>query len=104
MSGTPRLCEARVREARAAYEGAADELLSENLVIAGPKRRRSDAISEGPIERSLREVVRESEAAHIRRVLQHTGGHRANTAKILGISRKNLWEKMRELEIRDDDS
>jgi len=56
------------------------------------------------VERSLREVVREAEAHHIRRVLKHAGGHRARTAKILGISRKNLWEKMRELEIRAEDS
>ena len=45
--------------------------------------------------------VREAEGRHIRRVLKHCGGHRANTAKILGISRKNLWEKMRELDVRD---
>jgi len=73
-------------------------------VRAGPRPRREEAaVVEGPVERPLREVVREAEAAHIRRVLKHTGGHRANSAKILGISRKNLWEKMRELEIRDDD-
>ena len=28
-----------------------------------------------------------------------TQGHRANAAKTLGISRKNLWEKMKEYEI-----
>ena len=28
----------------------------------------------------------------IRRALKATGGHRANAAKTLGISRKNLWE------------
>jgi DNA-binding NtrC family response regulator len=60
-------------------------------------------VDEGTVERTLREVVREAEARHIRRVLEHTGGHRANTAKILGISRKNLWEKMRELDVRSEE-
>lgn len=101
--GNVRELENSVRRA-IAMAGGEDELISENLVIAGPKRRRDDAAIAGPVDRPLREVVRESEAAHIRRVLEHTGGHRANSAKILGISRKNLWEKMRELEIRDDDS
>ena len=35
-------------------------------------------------------------AAHIRRVLKSVNGHRANAAQTLGISRKNLWEKMKE--------
>jgi DNA-binding NtrC family response regulator len=101
--GNVRELENSVRRA-IAMAGSADELSSDNLVIAGPNIRRGESVSEGPVERPLREVVREAEAAHIRRVLEHTGGHRANSAKILGISRKNLWEKMRELEIRDDDA
>ena len=32
-------------------------------------------------------------------VLDHTGGHKAQAAKILGISRKNLWEKMRDYDV-----
>jgi len=31
--------------------------------------------------------------------LNHTGGNRTETAKLLGISRKNLWEKMKNYEI-----
>lgn len=46
--------------------------------------------------RSLKEVVAETERLHIRHVLRQTDGHRARTADILGISRKNLWEKMRD--------
>jgi DNA-binding NtrC family response regulator len=45
---------------------------------------------------TLREVVRDAESAHIRRVLKACNGHRANAAQTLGISRKNLWEKMKE--------
>jgi DNA-binding NtrC family response regulator len=102
--GNVRELENAVRRA-IAMAGGGDELLSEHLVIAGPKVRREEAAEEaGPVERALREVVREAEGRHIRRVLKHTGGHRANAAKILGISRKNLWEKMRELDIRDVES
>ena len=54
--------------------------------------------ADGPIV-SLKESVRESERRAIRRALQATQGHRANAAKTLGISRKNLWEKMKEYEI-----
>jgi DNA-binding NtrC family response regulator len=36
------------------------------------------------------------ERAHIARVIQATGQHRANAAKILGISERNLYRKLRE--------
>jgi len=101
--GNVRELENAVRRA-IAMAGGASELRAEHLVIEGPRPRRDEhAVEEGPVERPLRDVVREAEGAHIRRVLKHTGGHRARSAKILGISRKNLWEKMRELEIRDED-
>jgi len=102
--GNVRELENAVRRA-IAMSGKSLELKAEHLLIAGPKPRRvAESEDEGPVERPLRELVREAEAKHIRRVLKHTGGHRANAARILGISRKNLWEKMRELEIRDVDS
>jgi len=46
--------------------------------------------------RSLKEVVAETEKMHIRHVLKHADGTRTRAADILGISRKNLWEKMKE--------
>jgi transcriptional regulator with PAS, ATPase and Fis domain len=49
--------------------------------------------------RPLREILREAEAAHIRRALEQCSGHRSQTADALGISRKVLWEKMRDLGI-----
>ena len=49
--------------------------------------------------RPLRAVLREAEAAHIRLALEQCGGHRSQTAQLLGISRKVLWEKMRDLDI-----
>jgi len=50
---------------------------------------------------SLRQAVAESEARHIKSVLAYTGGHKGESAKILGITRKNLWEKMRDYGITD---
>jgi DNA-binding NtrC family response regulator len=45
---------------------------------------------------TLRETVAEAEARHIRNVLAYTQGHRGEAARILGITRKSLWEKIRE--------
>ncbi len=49
--------------------------------------------------RGLREVLREREIEHIVRALKMTGGHRSQTADLLGISRKVLWEKIRDFGI-----
>ena len=50
--------------------------------------------------RPLREVLREHEVAHIEHALRQTGGHRTQTAELLGISRKVLWEKIRDFGIQ----
>jgi DNA-binding NtrC family response regulator len=39
----------------------------------------------------------ELERAHVRLALEASGGHRGNAAKILGISERNLYRKLREL-------
>ena len=44
-------------------------------------------------------MVEEAERLHIRRGLAQTGGSVTKTAKLLGISRKTLWEKMKRLQI-----
>ena len=46
-------------------------------------------------------VVQEAEKEHIMRVLRETGGKKNETAKILGISRKTLWEKINLYKIRE---
>jgi two-component system response regulator HydG len=93
-----------VRELENAVERAvalagADRVLSRELLLEGALRRRRRVGAEdaegGPLA-TLREMVREAERNHIRRVLKAVDGHRANAAKVLGISRKNLWEKMKE--------
>ena len=54
--------------------------------------------------RPLREVLREAEIRHLKRALEQTGGHRTQTAELLGISRKVLWEKLRDYDIEPRDS
>jgi len=84
---------------RAVALAAPDAVLTRELLLEGLLRRKrrgpGDEVADGPLV-ALREVVRESEKIHIRRVLATSEGHRAKAAQILGISRKNLWEKMKE--------
>ncbi len=51
---------------------------------------------------TLKEMVAEAEARHIKNVVAYTQGHRGEASRILGITRKNLWEKMREYGIKDE--
>lgn len=51
--------------------------------------------------RSLPEAVRAFEREYLKRVLQKSEGHRARAAQLLGISRKNLWEKLKGYGISD---
>jgi DNA-binding NtrC family response regulator len=45
--------------------------------------------------------VRAFEREYLKRVLQKSEGHRARAAQLLGISRKNLWEKLKGYGISD---
>lgn len=53
--------------------------------------------SGGTSPRLLKEIVAHAEAQAIRQALAQTEGHRQNAAAQLGISRKVLWTKMKEL-------
>ena len=46
---------------------------------------------------SLADFVAQSERRYIARILDECEGHLGHTAETLGISRKNLWEKMKKL-------
>ncbi|GMV40631.1 MAG: hypothetical protein AMXMBFR64_23470 [Myxococcales bacterium] len=70
----------------------------------------SDMVAQGegvPADalRPLADFLREQERAYLGRVLRHVDGHRTRAAEILGISRKNLWEKLRQYRMdgRDGD-
>jgi len=52
--------------------------------------------SEQPEFQPLTKVAQEAERQYILRVLRQTGGNRSRAASVLGISRKTLWEKMRQ--------
>jgi DNA-binding NtrC family response regulator len=53
------------------------------------------------LRQPLCDHLQECERAYIRRALTECDGRIADTAARLGISRKNLWEKMRKLEMAE---
>jgi DNA-binding NtrC family response regulator len=83
-----------VRELRHAVEAAmvvseGPEILPEQLPIRPPG---APAPANAPLP-----TLDELERAHIRRALEASGGHRGNAARMLGISERNLYRKLREL-------
>ena len=51
---------------------------------------------------TLGEHMARVERDYLVRALARCGNHMGNTAQELGISRKNLWEKMRKLGLRGE--
>ncbi|MGB0331242.1 MAG: helix-turn-helix domain-containing protein, partial [Planctomycetota bacterium] len=85
-----------------ALAGSGERLGAEDLL---PQDGRWRSTAEVQVEvRPLREVTRECEIEHIKAALQATGGHRSQTAELLGISRKVLWEKLRDFGIDPEES
>ena len=83
-----------------ALAGDGGELDPQDLL---PQDERWRGAVEVPEEvRPLREVLREAEAEHLAHALEMTGGHRSQTAELLGISRKVLWEKLKDHGIDPD--
>ncbi|MBK7643957.1 MAG: sigma-54-dependent Fis family transcriptional regulator [Planctomycetes bacterium] len=80
-----------------ALAGTKSELALEDLLPMDPRWRGAAEVTDEV--RPLREVLRQHEVAHIQRALEATGGHRSQTADLLGISRKVLWEKIRDFGI-----
>jgi transcriptional regulator with PAS, ATPase and Fis domain len=76
-----------------AMAGEASELKREHLLLPLFQKNRGGPT---PGVTTLKDVVVEAEKDHIRRVLKSTANHKAQAAALLGISRKNLWEKMRD--------
>jgi len=77
-----------------ALSGQSKFLKKEYLVRHSPHHKKAYAVPRDL--RPLKEIVQNTEKGYLREVLKITGGHKAQAAKILGISRKNLWEKMKE--------
>jgi DNA-binding NtrC family response regulator len=77
-----------------AMAGGASVLKKEHLLPVDKTRR---AALEPPSDlKPLREVLVEAERQHLGLVLRAVGGHRSKAASVLGISRKVLWEKLRD--------
>jgi DNA-binding NtrC family response regulator len=77
-----------------ALAGDREVLVLEDLLPQDPRWR--DAIEVSDEVAPLREVVRAAERTHLVRALEATAGHRMQAAELLGISRKVLWEKLRD--------
>ncbi|TAJ02279.1 MAG: sigma-54-dependent Fis family transcriptional regulator, partial [Planctomycetota bacterium] len=85
---------------RAIALGGADGELAREHLLPLDTRWRGATEPAGEV-RPLQDVLREAEREHIARALSVTGGHRTQTAELLGISRKVLWEKLRDLGLDD---
>lgn len=74
--------------------GGATVLKKEHLLPVDKTRR---AALEPPVAlKSLRAVQVDAERVHLELVLRAVGGHRTKAASVLGISRKVLWEKLKD--------
>ncbi len=79
-----------------AMAGGETALRRENLLLGA---LRSASSNESTAVATLRDVACNAEKEHIKKVLKLTGNHKAQAAALLGISRKNLWEKMKEYDM-----
>lgn len=77
-----------------ALSGESRVLKKEYLIRTSSHHKKAFAVPKDL--RPLKEVMESMEKGYLKEVLKITGGHKAQAAKILGISRKNLWEKIRE--------
>ena len=80
-----------------AMAGTADILKEEHLLR--DRARLTSPVADGDEVMTLEEARKRAEVRAIHAALRNTEGHKAQAAKILGISRKNLWEKMRDYDI-----
>ena len=91
--GNVRELENRVSQA-IALSGSATVLKKEHLLPVDKTRRA--ALEPAEQLQTLREVLVIAERAHLEHVLRGVGGHRTKAASVLGISRKVLWEKLKD--------
>jgi len=71
-----------------------EHLPAELSAVAAHAQRTDPAVA--ATLRPLGEAVAAFERAYIQRALDQTGGHRTRAAALLGISRKSLWERLRD--------
>ena len=56
-----------------------------------------ETVNRAADDRTLGQVREQAEREHIISVLKLTDGNRAQAARVLGISRKTLWKKLKHL-------
>jgi DNA-binding NtrC family response regulator len=95
--GNVRELEHAIQRAIALAPAHATFLKREHLVPLSPDYR--SALEPQQKVTLLKDVLRESERQHIERILKLTQGRRLQAADLLGISRKVLWEKIRDYNI-----
>ena len=88
---------------RSPLSGSGARLEAEDL-LPQDGRWRSTAEVQVEVRPPPRGDARECEIEHIKVALEATGGHRSQTAELLGISRKVLWEKLRDFGIDPEES
>ena len=76
-----------------ALAGDSDVLRREHIVP--PQAAARESTEERFLPVTLKECVDAAEKRHIVKMLEHTRGHKAHAASLLGISRKSLWEKLK---------
>ncbi len=77
-----------------ALAGRASQLKPEHFFPGGPLRSKVVSLDEvSPIQEAVRLAEREA----IRKALSATGGKKTAAAELLGLSRKSLWQKLKEL-------
>ncbi len=84
-----------VRELKHAVERGA--ILCQGQTVSLSDLFGDEAPASEPAAQTLAEYITESERRYIDQMLQTHAGHLGRTAAALGISRKNLWEKMKKL-------
>jgi DNA-binding NtrC family response regulator len=84
-------------QAAIAMAGESEILREEHLLR--DRRRLAAPPDESDEVMTLEDARRRAEILAIKAALKSTNGHKAQAAKILGISRKNLWEKMRDYDL-----
>jgi DNA-binding NtrC family response regulator len=77
-----------------AMAGSSRVLKKEHLLPVDKTRRA--ALNPAENLPSLREILVQAERKHLEKVLRSVGGHRTKAASVLGISRKVLWEKLKD--------
>ena len=83
-----------------ALAGGKKKLRREHLLPTARSLSPSKGVEVDQEKRTLKEVLVEVEQKHLKLVLASVGGHRTNAAKVLGISRKVLWEKLKDYGIQ----